>query len=67
MRLLAHRTRNLPLQKNPSPSFACSRVIPFDSYITNPYYALGPLYYATTATSVETSLEKKIADLKTGL
>ena len=22
---------------------ACSRVIPFDSYITNPYYALGPL------------------------
>ena len=45
---------------------ACSRVIPFDSYITNPYYALGPLYYATTATSVETMSEKKIAGIKIG-
>jgi OmpA-OmpF porin, OOP family len=45
---------------------ACSRVIPFDSYITNPYYALGPLYYATTATSVETLSEKKIAGIKIG-
>jgi len=45
---------------------ACSRVIPFDSYITNPYYALGPLYYATTVTSVETMSEKKIAGIKIG-
>ena len=45
---------------------ACSRVIPFDSYITNPYYALRPLYYATTATSVETMSEKKIAGIKVG-
>jgi OOP family OmpA-OmpF porin len=45
---------------------ACSRVIPFDSYITNPYYALGPLYYTTTATSVETMSEKKIAGIKIG-
>jgi OOP family OmpA-OmpF porin len=45
---------------------ACSRVIPFDSYITNPYYALGPLYYTTTATSVETTSEKKIAGIKIG-
>jgi OmpA-OmpF porin, OOP family len=45
---------------------ACSRVIPFDSYITNPYYALGPLYYTTTATSVETISEKKIAGIKIG-
>ena len=45
---------------------ACSRVIPFDSYITNPYYALGPLYYTTTATSVETISEKKIAGIKVG-
>ena len=45
---------------------ACSRVIPFDSYITNPYYALGPLYYTTTATSVDTTSEKKIAGIKVG-
>jgi len=45
---------------------ACSRVIPFDSYITNPYYALGPLYYTTTATSVETISEKKIVGVKVG-
>jgi len=45
---------------------ACSRVIPFDSYITNPYYALGPLYYTTSATSVETISEKKIAGIKVG-
>jgi outer membrane protein OmpA-like peptidoglycan-associated protein len=45
---------------------ACSRVIPFDSYITNPYYALGPLYYTTSATSVETISEKKIAGIKIG-
>jgi OmpA-OmpF porin, OOP family len=43
---------------------ACSRVIPFDSYITNPYYALGPLYYAKSETSVETMSEKKIVGLK---
>jgi len=45
---------------------ACSRVIPFDSYITNPYYALGPLYYTTSATSVDTISEKKIAGIKVG-
>jgi OOP family OmpA-OmpF porin len=45
---------------------ACSRVIPFDSYITNPYYALGPLYYAKSETSVETSSEKKIKGIKVG-
>ena len=45
---------------------ACSRVIPFDSYITNPYYALAPLYYTTAATSVETLSEKKIAGMKVG-
>jgi OmpA-OmpF porin, OOP family len=44
----------------------CSRVIPFDSYITNPYYALAPLYYTTSATSVETMSEKKIAGIKIG-
>jgi len=45
---------------------ACSRVIPFDSYITNPYYALGPLYYTKSETSVETMSEKKIAGIKVG-
>ena len=43
---------------------ACSRVIPFDSYITNPYYALGPLYYTKAETSVETTSEKKIKGMK---
>jgi OOP family OmpA-OmpF porin len=45
---------------------ACSRVIPFDSYITNPYYALGPLYYTKAETSVETIAEKKIKGIKVG-
>jgi OmpA-OmpF porin, OOP family len=45
---------------------ACSRVIPFDSYITNPYYALGPLYYTKSETSVETLSEKKIKGIKVG-
>ena len=45
---------------------ACSRVIPFDAYITNPYYALGPLYYTKSETSVETMSEKKIAGIKIG-
>jgi hypothetical protein len=31
---------------------ACSRVIPFDSYITKPYYAFGPLCYTKAITSV---------------
>jgi outer membrane protein OmpA-like peptidoglycan-associated protein len=43
---------------------ACSRVIPFDSYITNPYYALGPLYYTKSETSVDTTSEKKIKGIK---
>jgi OmpA-OmpF porin, OOP family len=45
---------------------SCSRVIPFDSYITNPYYALGPLYYTKSETSVETTSEKKIKGMKVG-
>jgi OOP family OmpA-OmpF porin len=45
---------------------ACSRVIPFDSYITNPYYAIGPLYYTKSETSVETTSKKKIASIKIG-
>jgi OOP family OmpA-OmpF porin len=43
---------------------ACSRVIPFDSYITNPYYALGTLYYTKAETSVDTTSEKKIKGIK---
>jgi len=43
---------------------ACSRVIPFDSYITNPYYALAPLYYTKSETSVETTSEKKVKGIK---
>jgi OOP family OmpA-OmpF porin len=43
---------------------ACSRVIPFDSYITNPYYALGPLYYTTSAKTTELSSTKKLLGIK---
>ena len=39
---------------------ACSRVIPFDSYITNPYYATGLLYYVKTGTTVDTISKKKV-------
>ncbi|UCF93595.1 MAG: OmpA family protein [Desulfobacterales bacterium] len=42
----------------------CSRVIPFDSYVTQPYYALGPLYYSKWDTEVETTSEKKVAGYK---
>jgi outer membrane protein OmpA-like peptidoglycan-associated protein len=39
-------------------------VIPFDSYITNPYYALSPLYYVKSGTEVITSTEKMITGIK---
>ncbi len=42
----------------------CSRVIPFDSYITQPYYALGPLYFTKWDTEVESIAEKKVAGFK---
>ena len=40
---------------------ACSRAIPFDSYIHQPYYAIGPLFYSRWDTNVETLSEKKVA------
>jgi outer membrane protein OmpA-like peptidoglycan-associated protein len=43
---------------------ACSRVIPFDAYITNPYYALGPLYYTMTVKSTQLSSTQKIVGIK---
>jgi OOP family OmpA-OmpF porin len=42
----------------------CSRAIPFDSYITQPYYALGPLFYTKWDTEIETLSEKKVAGYK---
>ena len=45
---------------------ACARVIPFDAYITNPYYATGILYYTKSEKSVETLSEKKIKGIKVG-
>lgn len=41
-----------------------SRVIPFDSYITQPFYALGPLYYTKWDTEVVTTSEKKVTGYK---
>jgi OOP family OmpA-OmpF porin len=39
----------------------CSRAIPFDSYVNQPYYAIGPLYYTKWDTDVVTESEKKVA------
>ena len=41
-----------------------SRKIPFDSYVTQPFYALGPLYYTKWDTEVVTTSEKKVAGYK---
>jgi OOP family OmpA-OmpF porin len=41
-----------------------SRVIPFDSYVTQPFYALGPLYYSKWDTEVVTESEKTVAGYK---
>lgn len=45
---------------------ACSRIIPFDSFVTNPYYAIGSLYFTKSETSVETTAEKRIKGIKVG-
>ena len=45
---------------------ACSRVIPFDAYITNPYYASGLLYYVKYGTTVETTSKKKVKGMVVG-
>ena len=42
----------------------CSRVIPFDSYVTQPYYGIGPLYYTKWDTEVVTTSETKVAGYK---
>jgi len=42
----------------------CSRAIPFDSYVNQPYYAIGPLYYTKWDTEVVTESEKKVAGYK---
>jgi OOP family OmpA-OmpF porin len=43
----------------------CSRNIPFDSYVSQPYYAIGPLYYTKWDTDVVTETEQKVAGYKT--
>jgi OmpA-OmpF porin, OOP family len=45
---------------------ACSRVIPFDAYITNPHYASGLLYYVKAGTSVETTSKMKAKGIVVG-
>jgi OOP family OmpA-OmpF porin len=42
----------------------CSRAIPFDAYVSQPYYAIGPLYYTKWDTDVVTESEKKVAGYK---
>ena len=43
---------------------SCSRVIPFDSYINQPYYAIGPLFYTRWDTEIESMSEKIVAGYK---
>jgi OOP family OmpA-OmpF porin len=62
----AEDTDGIKRVKDMGKANACSRVIPFDSYITNPYYATGILYYTKSETSVETLSEKKIKGVKVG-
>ena len=42
----------------------CSRAIPFDSYVTQPYYGIGPLFYTKWDTEVVTISEMKVAGYK---
>jgi len=42
----------------------CSRNIPFDSYVNQPFYAIGPLYYTKWDTDVVTESETKVAGYK---
>jgi OmpA-OmpF porin, OOP family len=42
----------------------CSRVIPFDAYMTVPYYGIGPLFYTKWDTEVVTTSRKKVAGYK---
>jgi OOP family OmpA-OmpF porin len=42
----------------------CSRVIPFDSYVTQPYYGIGPLFYTKWETEIVTISETKVAGYK---
>jgi len=43
---------------------SCSRVIPFDAYITNPYYATGLLYYTMSVKTSQLSSTQKIVGIK---
>lgn len=43
---------------------ACSRVIPFDTFVQNPSYYTGALYLVKSTTEVMTSTEKKLAGVK---
>jgi OOP family OmpA-OmpF porin len=45
---------------------ACTRVIPFDAFITNPYYSTGLLYYTKSVMTEEIISKKKIVGVKVG-
>jgi OOP family OmpA-OmpF porin len=42
----------------------CSRVIPFDSYVTDPFYAMAPLFMVKSGTSVVTIREQIVKGLR---
>jgi OOP family OmpA-OmpF porin len=50
--------------KDMSKANVYSRIIPFDSYITNPYYALGPLYYTMSLKTDEITAKRKVIGIK---
>ena len=42
----------------------CSRVLPFDAYVSNPYYGIGPLFYVKWDTQVVTTSSKRVGGYK---
>ena len=60
----AFQPRNVKTVSDMSRANMCLRNIPFDSYVNQPYYAIGPLYYTKWDTEVTTESETKVAGYK---
>ena len=60
----ANQARDEKTVSDMSRANMCSRSIPFDSFVNQPYYAIGPLYYTKWDTEVVTESETKVAGYK---
>jgi OOP family OmpA-OmpF porin len=56
----AFQERDVKTVSDMSRANMCSREIPFDSYVDQPYYAIGPLYYVKQGTELVTESRKKV-------